>query len=407
MRVLLINNHCITDPTAGVTQSLRTCMRWLGQAGHGCRVLTTARFETPVTFTLDEHLAQVGVAALGESPGDPCAVLTFEHEGLPITLVRTRHHNEMRPDDGEARQYVERFLAMLDESAADVVVACNAHPMIRACLRLARARGIVTVFSLRGYGYTDRRYFEDVDHVFAVSEIVAEAHAPYTTRRPVTIHPPIAWEAVEAAAAERQPAFVTFINPDLRKGVMLFARLADMLGARRPDIPVLVVQSGRDAGLLNRIPGIDFTRYPQVLASPPVARARDVYALTRVLLVPSVWPEPFGRVAAEAMINGIPAIVSERGSLGLVIGGDLPESERGGMVVALPACIETEGTRLPTEAEAQPWYEAVVRVWDDAAWAARLGANGRRLALERYSEAGTRAAHVSFFEACMAEGKRG
>ena len=34
MRFLLINNHCITDATAGVTQSLRTIMGWLAEAGH-------------------------------------------------------------------------------------------------------------------------------------------------------------------------------------------------------------------------------------------------------------------------------------------------------------------------------------------------------------------------------------
>ena len=29
MRFLLVNNHCISDPTAGVTQSLRTIMEFL------------------------------------------------------------------------------------------------------------------------------------------------------------------------------------------------------------------------------------------------------------------------------------------------------------------------------------------------------------------------------------------
>jgi len=55
VRFLLANNHCISDPTAGVTQSLRTIMRWLADAGHACHILTTARFESPVTFTIGEH----------------------------------------------------------------------------------------------------------------------------------------------------------------------------------------------------------------------------------------------------------------------------------------------------------------------------------------------------------------
>ena len=62
MRFLLANNHCISDPVAGVTQSLRTIAEWLAEAGHECRILTTARFESRVTFTIRDHLAQLAVA---------------------------------------------------------------------------------------------------------------------------------------------------------------------------------------------------------------------------------------------------------------------------------------------------------------------------------------------------------
>src|SRR4029434_542275 len=108
------------------------------------------------------------------------------------------------------------------------------------------------------------------------------------------------------------------------KGLWLFARLADMLGSRRPDIPILVVQSGESGGALNAIPGLDFTRYPQIMAAPAVPAPADYFALTRILLVPSVWEEPFGRVAAEAMINGVPPIVGHRGSLPALVGGAAP-----------------------------------------------------------------------------------
>ena len=69
VRFLLVNNHCISDPIAGVTQSLRTIVEWLAEAGHECQVLTTARFESAVTFTIEEHLAQQGVSML---PGKRC-----------------------------------------------------------------------------------------------------------------------------------------------------------------------------------------------------------------------------------------------------------------------------------------------------------------------------------------------
>src|SRR5688572_22681680 len=109
MRFLLINNHCISDPTAGVTQSLRTIMEWLAEAGHECRILTTARFEARVTFTLDEHLAQQGVAA---GAGQ---VVEYRVGQVPVTLLRTRHHDEARPNKAET----SRYLALVEQLLRD------------------------------------------------------------------------------------------------------------------------------------------------------------------------------------------------------------------------------------------------------------------------------------------------
>ena len=160
------------------------------------------------------------------------------------------------------------------------------------------------------------------------------------------LEPPLEWSSVVAPSDSR--AFVTFVNPSPHKGLLLFARLADMLGARRPDIPVLVVQSGHSGGSLNAIPGIDFSKYPQIMAAPPVPSPSDYFALTRILVVPSVWEEPFGRVAAEAMINGIPALVSDRGSLPAVVRGDF-SAGGGGRVLPVPEWMTPKTTRVPTE----------------------------------------------------------
>ena len=79
VRVLLTNNHCISDPTAGVTQGLRTIVEWLGAAGHDCHVLTTTRFESRVTFSIEgteihppglkEYLVVHGRARIEEGGG--------------------------------------------------------------------------------------------------------------------------------------------------------------------------------------------------------------------------------------------------------------------------------------------------------------------------------------------------
>jgi glycosyltransferase involved in cell wall biosynthesis len=224
--------------------------------------------------------------------------------------------------------------------------------MIFAALAAARRRGITTAYAVRGFGYYHRRYFDDVDHVFTCSQFLTDVYREKLGLASTPLEPPLDWSTVIAPVDSR--AFVTFVHPSPHKGLFLFARLADMLGSRRPDIPVLVVQSGHTAGSLNAIRGLDFSKYPQIMAAPPVPTPADYFALTRVLLVPSIWEEPFGRVAAEAMVNGIPPIVSNRGSLPHVVGGDAA-SGGGGRVLPVPAWMTPDTTRLPSEAELEPW----------------------------------------------------
>jgi glycosyltransferase involved in cell wall biosynthesis len=403
VRFLLVNNHCISDPTAGVTQSLRTIMGWLQDAGHACRILTTARFESPVTFTIEEHLRQCGADLAGgaEAPrggrrpsGRGRPVVRYTASGVPVTLLMTRHNDESRPDRREAAQFEALAGQILDELAPDQVIACNAHPMIQATMALARRRGVTTAYAIRGFGYYDRRYFAHVDHAFTCSRFLTDLYREKVGLTSTPIEPPIDWSTVVAPAESR--AFVTFVHPAPHKGLWLFARLADMLGSRRPDIPILVVQSGQSGGSLNAIPGIDFSRYPQIMAAPAVPKPADYFALTRILLVPSVWEEPFGRVAAEAMINAIPAIVGDRGSLPQVVGGDF-SAGGGGRVRSIPGWMTFKTTRLPSEPEIEPWFEAVCELWDDRALYESIAARARQIADERYSESVSRRTHVEYF----------
>ena len=410
MRFLLVNNHCISDPSAGVTQSLRTIAEWLADAGHECRVLTTARFESAVTFTIEEHLAQRGVAVPDDDvPGARSAktrarrasrpVVRYAVGTVPVTLLLTRHNDEARPDRGEAAQYLSLAGELLRHFAPDVLIGANGHPMIFEAMRDARRRGVTTAYAVRGYGYDRRDYFADVDHVFTCSAFLSGVYREKIGLVSTPLEPPIDWSTVVAPADSR--AFVTFVNPSPHKGLFLFARLADELGSRRADIPVLVVQSGRSAGTLNAIPGVDFSRYPQLMAAPPVATPREYFALTRILLVPSIWEEPFGRVAAEAMVNGIPPIVSNRGALPDVVehGGDA-----GGLVRPVPEWMTPQGTRLPEAIEIEPWFRAVCELWDDDGVYGRLATRARAIAAGRYSEAIARARHVDYFTSLAPRG---
>jgi hypothetical protein len=112
VRFLLINNHCISDATSGVTQSLRTIVEWLADASHACYVLTTASFESRVTVTVEEHLRQQGVDVLQRS----ARVVRYRAKTVPVTMLRTRHADELRPNRTETARYLSLFEELVAES---------------------------------------------------------------------------------------------------------------------------------------------------------------------------------------------------------------------------------------------------------------------------------------------------
>jgi glycosyltransferase involved in cell wall biosynthesis len=412
MRFLIVNNHCISDPTVGAVRSLRTLARWLLDAGHDCRVLTTARFEDP-HITVFDHLNWLGIPTertrprraknARHRPPAECRVIRYRLDGIPITLLVTRHNDEQSPDRQEARQFLALFGELLRAFSPDQVIAMNGHPMIQHVLEAARTCGITTVFTLRSHGYFDARFFEHVNYVFTTSQYLTNVYREKVGLDSTPIDSPIEWS--EVVAPEESRAFVTFVNPSLHKGVLLFARLAQMLGDARPDIPILVVQSGYDAGALNQIPGIDFTKYPQIMASPAVKKPAEFFALSRLLLVPSVWAEPLGRVAIEAMINGIPPLVSDRGGLADSIGGDFSKGG-GGRVLGVPDWITPESIRVPSADDLRHWFDAVCELWDDPAFYTAVAARARAIALERYSEDVLRRRHVEYLTSLRPDSRK-
>ena len=78
-----------------------------------------------------------------------------------------------------------------------------------------------------------------------------------------------------------------------------------------------------------------------------------------MLLIPSLGHGLFERSVAEATINGIPVLVSNRGALPEVVGN-------AGLVLDIPACYQPESTQAPKADEVAPWVDSVIRLWDDS-----------------------------------------
>jgi glycosyltransferase involved in cell wall biosynthesis len=148
------------------------------------------------------------------------------------------------------------------------------------------------------------------------------------------------------------------VNPQPDKGVFVFARIAAEPARRRPEIPLLVVEGRGKAGWLEQT-GIDFESLGNTFVMANTPDPRDFYKVSKVVLLPSLWRESFGRVAAEALLNGIPVLASNRGAL--------PETlSKAGFLFDIPERYTPQTRLVPTAEEVAPWIDTILRLWDDA-----------------------------------------
>ena len=104
---------------------------------------------------------------------------------------------------------------------------------------------------------------------------------------------------------------VLFVNPTPIKGVELMFALA----AQCPDIPFLVLESWNLEPNWRQLCRHRAQQLGNVEWLAPTDDMRPVYSRSRLLLMPSVWEESFGRTVVEAQLNGLPVLASRRGAL--------------------------------------------------------------------------------------------
>lgn len=255
----------------------------------------------------------------------------------------------------------------------------GAHRALHESMRRARERGTRVVYTLRNYGYERPGLFQYADAVLTCSQYLSDYYRARIGLRSTAIPSPVEWAEVEAG--HRSPRYLTFVNPALRKGVSIAARVFAEL-----DLPTRVYcsEAGEDAlrAVLDPIP-------EHVELAPTINDPREIYRDARVLLAPSL-AEPFGRVAVEAMINGVPVVASDRGGL--------PEALSGaGSLVPLPRGLGADPFRRLEPPEVAPWIAAVKQAWVEPEWR-RLSEAARERAQAVYAEPVQRQRYRAFFE---------
>lgn len=123
-----------------------------------------------------------------------------------------------------------------------------------------------------------------------------------------------------ARSPSRDPVFLFCGRLDIEKGVSLLLRAFAVLQAEVPSARLRIAGQGPERANLERLAGTlgitDLVTFLGWLSPQQIDhQLRDAWAS----LVPSLWAEPFGLVAVEAITRGVPVVASASGGLGEIV----------------------------------------------------------------------------------------
>ena len=386
------------EPFAGgMEQHVRTLSHGLAQRGHEVTVVTARLPGTPGDESTGGCRVRRITGWYGRvpagwyAPGDtPC------HPPAPdpgVVAALRKIIGGARPDVVHAQGWMAySCLAMAPDRRPALVVTLHDHgyacprktllrdghspcpgPRLGACLRCApgqygKLKGAAVAMGLR----TVRPLHDRADSWVAVSRFVADAsHRVLPPGRAVTVIPPASGQP--PPAGRRRPAwlpaggYLLFVGALSRhKGLHWLLDAYATGGFCRP---LLVI--GR--------PGHDSPRtWPAgvvVRTSVPHEQVMQAWRHALLGLVPSLWPEPFGLTAVEAMRSQVPVIATRIGALpGLVADGVTGLLVEPGDTAALQAAIR----RLDSE--------PLLRQTMGAAAAAHAGQFSSSVVITRYEQ---------------------
>jgi glycosyltransferase involved in cell wall biosynthesis len=363
-KLLLVLPQLPQDPASGAARSVRTMCEMLSGAGFEVRAVATTATERAAHTDAAAYLRELGAAPRIEPGHTKKRVrpeIRFRLRGIEYRLLDVGRRGMHAWQQIHGAQFDLMFDDAVHGFRPDILLAYGGLPGDVKRYQRARRQGVRIVFGLRNNGYLEaREMFEGMDGILTPSRFLSDF---YRTAIGIESTPlPVPIEIEDVVAADCDPIFFTMINPSPEKGLMVAARLAEELSLRRPDIPMMFIESRGSAGRLVQAglaAGFDLRRHENLMMSPPLAQPRDIYEATRVLLAPSLWQEPAGRVAAEALLNGVPPLVSDRGGLAEVANG-------AGFCIPIPPEI-TPQQPAPVDPEVvEPWIDLMLRLADDA-----------------------------------------
>lgn len=224
----------------------------------------------------------------------------YNADGVPVCLVTS--------------DFIRRLGDAVREFKPDVIMtscpepSCGADDITRMVELFGRF-DLPVVLYVHDIGGTLPLFDAVKDRLASVvtnSRFMADRISELWSRDCEVVYPIPDWSTVDASGVSGP--FITFFNPLPHKGLSIAHTL---VMKRFPQRPFLFVEGFIDP----EAHGIALSRSGNLVHARRSPNVATIYMMTKTLVVPSQWEEPFGRVALEAMYNRVPVIASKTGGL--------------------------------------------------------------------------------------------
>lgn len=363
-RLLLVLPQLPHDPASGAARTASTIAELLAQSGFCVQTIGTTGTEGHAPVDVLEWLAGIGVAWVREVALG-ARLIRFNYRNVDYTLLDTGDGGL----SGWEASRVNAYDCILDQALAcfkpDIVFTYGGSPVDVGRQRRARMAGARVIFGLYNDRYLIPGFFDHVDDVITPSEFLSALYRDRIGLKSRALLTPLWHEDV--ASQQHDPTFVTMVNPCLEKGLVFFATFAAALGERYPHIPIEVYTSRTSPHFLMQaamVSGVDLCPHPNLVVHSTVAAPREIFRRARVVIVPSLVEDAAPRVIAEALVNGVPPVASDRGGI--------PEMcVDAGFVLPIPRSLDPRSLQVPPPEIIRPWVERIAALFaDDSTWRA-------------------------------------